>query len=110
LRDEIIGVLGIHDDNPDRRWTEEEVALIEAVSQQMTLAIENARLFEHTQRDAWRNQAISETTAEVWASEEIEAVMKAAVTQLGKKLNASEVVIRLGTQLGGVDLMTDDEA
>ncbi|MEW5957208.1 MAG: GAF domain-containing protein [Chloroflexota bacterium] len=95
LRDEIIGVLGIHDDNPNRRWTEEEIALVEAVSEQMSLALDNARLFEHTQRDAWRNRIISETTAQVWASADIEEVMKAAVAQLGSKLNASEVVIRL---------------
>jgi GAF domain-containing protein len=96
LRDELIGVLGIQDERSDRRWTEEEIALIEAVSEQMSLAIENARLFEHTQRDAWRNQVISETTARVWASAEIDEVMRAAVAELGDKLKASEVVIRLG--------------
>ena len=98
LRDEIIGVLGIHDDDPERRWTEEEIALIETVSEQMSLALENARLFDHTRRDAWRNQVVSETTAKVWASSEIEAVMKAAVAELGEKLRASEVVIRLGAE------------
>jgi GAF domain-containing protein/HAMP domain-containing protein len=98
LRDEVIGVLGIHDENPERRWSEEEIALIEAVSEQMSLAVENARLFEHTQRDAWRNQVVSETTAKVWASSEIEAVMRTAVAELGEKLQASEVVIRLGTE------------
>jgi GAF domain-containing protein len=98
LRDEIIGVMGIHDENPDRRWSEEELTLIEAVSEQMSLAIENARLFEHTQRDAWRNQVVSETTAKVWASSEIEEVMKAAVAELGDKLKASEVVIRLAAE------------
>jgi GAF domain-containing protein/HAMP domain-containing protein len=104
LRDEIIGVLGIHDENPDRRWSEEEIALIEAVGEQMSLAIENARLFEHTQRDAWRNRVVSEATTQVWASAEIEEVMKAAVAELGEKLNASEVVVRLSTDS---DLISD---
>ena len=102
LRDEVIGVLGIHNDSSDRRWTEEEIALIEAVSEQMSLAIENARLFEHTQRDAWRNQVVSETTAKVWASSEIEQVMRTAVAELGEKLKAAEVVIRLGTDAEAV--------
>ncbi len=96
LRDEIIGVLGIHDDDPERRWTEEEIALIETISEQMSLALENARLFDHTRRDAWRNQMVSETTSQVWASADIEEVMKAAVAELGNRLRASEVVIRLG--------------
>jgi GAF domain-containing protein len=98
LRDEIIGVLGVQAEEPQRRWTEDEIALIEAVSEQMALALENARLFEESQRSAWRDQAVSESTAKVWSSSEIEEVMKAAVVQLGDKLRASEVVIRLSTE------------
>jgi GAF domain-containing protein/HAMP domain-containing protein len=98
LRDQIIGVLGIHSDDLNRQWTADEIALIEAVSEQMSLAIENARLFEESQRNAWRDQVISESTAKVWSSAEIEEVMRAAVAQLGEKLRASEVVIRLGTE------------
>jgi GAF domain-containing protein len=98
LRDEIIGVLGIHSDDLNRQWTADEIALIEAVSEQMSLAIENARLFEESQRNAWRDQIISESTAKVWSSAEIEEVMRTAVAQLGEKLRASEVVIRLGTE------------
>lgn len=96
LRDQIIGVLGVHDQNQNRKWTDDEILLIEAVSEQMTLALENARLFEDAQRNAWRDRVVSETTAKVWASSEIDAVMKEAVAQLGDKLQASEVVIRLG--------------
>jgi GAF domain-containing protein/HAMP domain-containing protein len=97
LRDQIIGVLGIQSDDLNRQWTADEIALIEAVSEQMSLAIENARLFEESQRNAWRDQIISESTAKVWSSAEIEEVMRIAVAQLGEKLRASEVVIRLGT-------------
>lgn len=98
LRDEVIGVLGLHAADSGRSWTEDEIALIESVGEQMALAIENARLFEDTQRNAWRDQVVSETTAKVWSSAEIEEVMRAAVAQLGDKLRASEVVIRLGTE------------
>lgn len=98
LRDEIIGVLGLHAADTRRSWTEDEIALIESVSEQMALAIENARLFEDSQRSAWRDQVVSETTAKVWSSAEIEEVMRTAVAQLGDKLRASEVVIRLGTE------------
>ncbi len=51
-----------------------------------------------TERAAWRDRVISESTAEVWSSAEIEEDMRTAVAQLGEKLQASEVVIRLGTE------------
>jgi GAF domain-containing protein/ActR/RegA family two-component response regulator len=42
------------DDNPSRRWSDDELMLIEQVTDQLTLALENAQLFEQTQhaRDA----------------------------------------------------------
>jgi GAF domain-containing protein len=98
LRDEVIGVLGIHAEDPQRSWTEDEIALIEAVSEQMSLAIENARLFETTGRQAAREKLIADMTRQVWASGEMERVMQMAVEQLGITLDASKVVIRLGTE------------
>jgi K+-sensing histidine kinase KdpD len=98
LRDEIIGVLGIHDENPDRRWSEEELALIEGVAEQMSLALENARLFDETGRRAGRERIIADVTRQVWASGELERVMQTAAEQLGTVLDASKVVVRLGTE------------
>ena len=99
LRGQVVGTMSLEDLDPDKRWTEDEIALIEAVLEQLALTIENLRLFEDTQRDAWRNKAVSESTAKVWSAAEIEAVMQAAVSQLGERLDASEVVIRLGTDV-----------
>ena len=97
LRGQIIGVLGLHDQNPERRWTEDEIALLEAVGEQMSLAIENARLFDETSRRAGREQLIADMTRQVWASGDLEQVMQTAVVQLGETFNASKVVLRLGT-------------
>ncbi len=70
--------------------------ILRAVSQQLSQKIENLRLFETTQRSAWRDQVVSEATSAIWSTAEVEDVMRAAVAELGEKLNASEVVIRLG--------------
>ncbi len=74
----------------------DETLILKAVAQQLAQKIENLRLFEDTQRNAWRNQVISSATSKVWSSAEIETVMKLAVEELGEQLDASNVVIRLG--------------
>jgi GAF domain-containing protein len=51
LRGAVIGALGIHDDAA-RQWTEEELALINAVAERMALAADNLRLLDETQRRA----------------------------------------------------------
>lgn len=42
-------LLEIIDSNPDREWTEDELLLVEQVADQLSLALENAKLFNQTQ-------------------------------------------------------------
>jgi len=98
LRGEVIGVIGV-ERAADEAWLEDELATIRTVTDQVALALESARLARQTQRNAWRDQLVSETTAQVWSSSEVEEVMRATVAQLGEKLGAAEVVIQLNTDL-----------
>lgn len=97
LRGEVIGVIGI-ERSRERKWSEDELTTVQAIAEQVSLALEAARLARETQRSAWRDQVVSESTAQIWSSDELEEVMRAAVAQLGDKLRASEVVLRLGTE------------
>lgn len=97
VRGEIIGVLGI-ERSKEQPWSEDEIVTIQSITEQVALALDSARLARETERAAWRDQIVSESTAKVWSSSEMEEVMKAAVAQLGDKLKASEVVIRLTTE------------
>ncbi len=66
-RDQTIGLIALSD--PNRRWSEEEVSLVRDVSTQISIALENARLFEEAQRSA-RYQAL------------LNAVLQAAAVRL----------------------------
>ncbi|MEA3308314.1 MAG: GAF domain-containing protein [Chloroflexota bacterium] len=50
LQGESLGVVEIQELDEERNWTEEEVSLVTDVMEQLSLAIENARLFDQTQR------------------------------------------------------------
>jgi GAF domain-containing protein/CheY-like chemotaxis protein len=63
LRDQVVGTLGIQDVERDREWSPNEVALVEAVSDQVALALENAQLFAETQRSAQHMRALNEISA-----------------------------------------------
>jgi GAF domain-containing protein len=53
--DQVLGYLGLSDSQ--RIWSEEELALVSSVGEQIALALDNARLFEDTQRNE-RQQAL----------------------------------------------------
>jgi len=95
LRGQTIGVLGIEDPDVSQRWSDEEVSLLEEVGQQLALALENARLFEETQRRAERERLITNITARIRSSTDMLGVLETTATELGKALGTSRVLVRL---------------
>jgi GAF domain-containing protein/HAMP domain-containing protein len=95
LREQVIGVMNIKAPARDRQWTAGEIGLAEAISERLSLALENARLLEESQRRVIREQAISEIAGKIGASINLRNVLQTAVEELGRSLPGSEVVIRL---------------
>jgi GAF domain-containing protein len=116
LRDEVLGALGLHEVEGGRRWTDDEIALIETVADQMALAIENARLLEETRRRADYERLTTDISARVRASTEVDTILRTAIRELGRALRASDGWIQLGSgdqadspQLGN-GVVDDDSA
>jgi PAS domain S-box-containing protein len=98
LRGEVIGALGFRTPLGERQWTSEDIALVQAVADQMALAIENARLLDDTQRGEARERTISEITANLARSLDVEAVLQTVVRELGQTLPVDEVSVWIGAQ------------
>ncbi|MFH2103880.1 MAG: GAF domain-containing protein [Chloroflexota bacterium] len=99
IRGEAIGVIRLT--KPDHAtWTEEEISLAETLRDQLTDALDSARLFDETRRRAEREQAISQVTAAIGASSDIEAILEATAREIGKLLGDSDVVIQIGQEIG----------
>ena len=107
LRGQPIGVLGIEDADAGQglpgqagreRWSDEEISLLQEVGQQLALALENARLFEETQRRAERERLITNITARIRSSTDMLGVLETTATELGKALGTSRVLVRLATE------------
>lgn len=95
LRGQPIGVIHIKAPSHDRQWTANEIALSEAISERLSLALENARLIQESQQQAVMEQTISEITGRISSSINLENVLQTTVEELGRTIPGSEVVIRL---------------
>ena len=95
LRGQPIGVLALQDPERTRQWSEEDHALVEAVSRQLALALENARLLEETQRRAAREQLISEVTNRMRETLDIDTVLRTAIREIGDALGLAKVEVRM---------------
>jgi GAF domain-containing protein/HAMP domain-containing protein len=97
LRGQSVGALGFMDKEGKRQWSADNVALAEAISEQLALAAENLRLVDETQRRAAREQLAGEVTARMRETLDMEAVLKTAADEMYKALGLDEIVIRLAT-------------
>ncbi len=96
LRGQILGVLGVESPTKDYQWSEDDIALIEAVSDQLAQTLETARLFADTQRRAERERLISEITTRIRAATDIEGILETTAVELGQALGTSRALVRLG--------------
>lgn len=94
LREEVIGAIGVRREGT-AGWGEEDIALVQAITDQLAQTIESLRLLDETQRRAAREQLAARITAQVRASTEIDTILRTAIRELGQRLRASDGLIRL---------------
>lgn len=78
--------------------TPEQEAVVQAVADQTSLALENARLYYDTQRHAAREQLIGEVTARMRETLDVEMVLQTAVREMREAMGLHDVMIRLETR------------
>jgi GAF domain-containing protein len=99
LRGKTIGKLKLRTGDTDRSWTEEEISIINAAIGRAALALENARLLENAQKRAARERAIGEITTNIGASTDMEAILRAAVSELGQQISGAKIAVELNTEI-----------
>ena len=71
--------------------------LLQAMGEQLNVALEGARLYQDAQRRAAREQLTLRIAEQVRDAVDVEEILRVASRSLGRELDASEVVVRLGT-------------
>jgi GAF domain-containing protein/HAMP domain-containing protein len=98
VRDQVIGVLDLRKDSPDKTWTDEEKRLVEALAEQLGVALESARLYEDTQRGAARERLSAQVTAHMRETLDVDAVLQTAVREISAALGLVALDVRLGAE------------
>ena len=94
LQGQLIGTLGIEKDDPAYEWSRNELSIAENAATQASLALENARLLEETQRLAAKERTIGEISARIGGLVDIEKILQTTVQELSQTLPDAEVAIQ----------------
>jgi len=95
FRDQVIGFIHIEAAEANRKWTEDEVRVVQSISDRAAFALENARLFEETSRRAEQEETIAHVTSQIGASTDFNHILQTTVQELGRVLGTTRAFIQL---------------
>jgi GAF domain-containing protein len=96
IRDQIVGVIDARKREQGGRWSTEEVQLLETLVARLGEALDGARLYQETQRREAEQRLIGEVTAEMRRTLDVDAVLQAAIREIGDALDFAQVEVRMG--------------
>jgi len=92
--DEVIGVLDVQH-NIKEGLTGEDMELLQAMTNQIAVALQNARLYRQAQAQAAQEQLLNTITQRIQQATDVEQAMQVAVRELGRALDGQKTRVSL---------------
>ncbi|MFZ2881304.1 MAG: hypothetical protein WA009_17320, partial [Phototrophicaceae bacterium] len=83
---------------PINEFGDDKVQLAEELVGRLAVSLDNARLFEESQRAAERERVLNDIAAKITAQSDVEAILTTAVREVGQALQTRNVSLRLGVE------------
>jgi GAF domain-containing protein len=88
----IFGILSINREQSTRQFDEQELNLLQTLSDQAMIAFERVQLLEEATRRAEHEQRLREITTRVRSSIDVDAIMRTAVQEVGRVLGRRTLI------------------
>jgi GAF domain-containing protein len=92
---QITGVIDIHSEKQNA-FGEDEIAILQTLSGQLAVAVQNARLFSQVSQRAERERKVVEITSRIRATNDISSILQTAVSELRRALGISNGMVMVG--------------
>jgi putative methionine-R-sulfoxide reductase with GAF domain len=96
----VLGVLDVQH-NVSQGLSEEDQSLLQSVANQIAVALNNAQLYEQTQRVAEREALVNRINQQIQRAATVEDVLQVASRELGQALGATQAAVYLQSQQVG---------
>jgi len=97
LRNEVIGVMDIRVPE-EHDWDTDEIDVVEAVAERLSLALEASLLLKSTQRQAEIERITADISSKIGATTQFDSILRTAAEELSRVLGGSEVLVQLNTE------------
>lgn len=95
IRGQVIGALRLKKPDIADAWTQDETTLAISLADQLSGALESARLYRESQQRASRESLVSDISARISASATRDSIIRETVQELGQALQDTSVTFQL---------------
>jgi GAF domain-containing protein len=95
IRGQAIGALRLKKSDTANAWSPEEIALAVSLSEQLSGALESARLYKESQQRAAREALVSDISARITALPRIDTILRETAQELGQAIGNASVTFQL---------------
>jgi len=103
IRGQVIGAIRLKKAEIAEAWTQDETNLAISLSDQLSGALESARLYRETLQRASRESLVSDISARINASSTRDAIVRETVQELGQSFANTSITFQLLDQLNGAN-------
>jgi GAF domain-containing protein len=93
---QVIGLIIVQDVQRERRFTQEDAHLLNTLAAQVAAVVHNARLLEHSKRQAHQERLAAEISDRIRRSVDMQTILKTTADELARALGARRASIRIG--------------
>jgi GAF domain-containing protein/HAMP domain-containing protein len=104
--DRVIGLLDVQHSRP-HTFSEDDVAVLQILTDQLGVAVQNARSYADAMLRARHEEAVLELTARIRATHDIDDILETAVRTIRRTLGARQAVIRLAANVSAPEIGGD---
>ncbi|MEG3894887.1 MULTISPECIES: GAF domain-containing protein [unclassified Microcoleus] len=90
---EVNGIIGLHQCDREREWTDWERQLLEGVGSQLAIAINQAKLYSKTRRQAERESLLRLIVTQIRSTLDLGTILETAVREVRQLLQCDRVII-----------------
>jgi len=93
----VVGVIDIRLPE-EHEWDPDEIDIIEAVADRLSLALESATLLQATQRRAEIERLTADISGKISSTTQFDSILRTAAEELSRVLGGSEVLVQIQTE------------
>jgi GAF domain-containing protein len=101
VRGQSIGAIRLKKNEISEAWTQEETNLAQTLSDQLSGALESARLYRESQQRGARESLVSDISARISAISNTDTIVRETVQELGQAIGNATVTFQLLDKLDG---------